>query len=156
MEEWLAGIGPRFEPAIRGAIEREIAPPTAGPVTPAESPTPEWLAPKWQDEHCFTALVIALRRVDRNSTKGPNAWRAAAAWAAVINVARLLRQLDDRWTDNDWKRINLTPIDYWKKTEAVKRTESQTLSRWLQLNLVSEKHRAGNDGGGMMTPGRIP
>lgn len=100
------------------------------------TPREPWLNKEWQETHSFTALIEALRELDRLALNSPRAWQARAAWEAVVGVSELVRRISG-WTDHRWEAIYHAGLDHWLRPKYGKRTEAKMLrarfSRQLRL-----------------------
>ena len=105
-------------------------------------PRPDWLNPEWQERRAFTAMVQALKELDRIPPQSLSAWRARVAWEAVIGASRVIRGVAG-WDDSQdvgprpgrWRKIFEGPIDHWKVAKFGRRTEAETLKERLQIEL---------------------
>lgn len=101
---------------------------------PAIKSKPEWLDPEWQATHAFTAMVEALRRLERIPPRGRGAWRTRIAWEAVLEASKAVRDIAG-WGDAQWKMVHDKKLDHWLRPRPARRGEPETLTERLQIEL---------------------
>lgn len=94
-----------------------------------------WLDPEWQATHTFTAMVYALRRLEKLPARGPQAWKTRVGWEAMMAGAKVLLAVAG-WTDADWKELFERRADQWRRPKRGDRSEAETLSERLQIELL--------------------
>jgi transcriptional regulator with XRE-family HTH domain len=113
-----------------GTVAEGVAP---WPASPSSIPDqrPVYERAEYHERRAFTALVDALRQLDRIDTRDPQAWRARIAWQAVVGASTIVRELAG-WKDEDWKRLHDDRVDYWRKAPKWRRSEEKTAAEWMQ------------------------
>lgn len=99
---------------------------------------PEWQDREWQQTHAFTALVEALRDLERIPMTSVNAWRARIAWETVLSAGEVVRTLSS-WKDRDWERIHRKGLDHWLRPKFGSRAERTMLKERLSIQLELEE-----------------
>jgi transcriptional regulator with XRE-family HTH domain len=95
-----------------------------------------WLDKEWQATHSFTALVEALRELEViEPTNHLHAWLTRLAWEAVLAAADIVLKVHGKWSEANWKEIYDRRLDHWLRPKFGRRSERETLSQWLQVEL---------------------
>ena len=94
----------------------------------------DWQDQEWQATHSFTAMVEALRRLERFSATDARAWQTRLAWEAVLSAAEIVLKIAG-WTDAEWRRVYEEGLDHWLRPKRGRRSEQELLTERLQTEL---------------------
>jgi len=94
----------------------------------------EWQDQEWQAIHSFTAMVEALRHLERYPATDVRAWKARLAWEAVLSAAEIVLKISG-WTEAEWRRVYEERLDHWLRPRRGRRSEQELLTERLQTEL---------------------
>jgi len=101
---------------------------------PEAPPVPEHLRKEWQATHSFTAMVEALRHLERIPPTDVRAWQTRLAWEAVLSAAEIVLK-SAGWTEAEWRRVFEERLDHWLRPKRGRRSEQELLTERLQIEL---------------------
>jgi transcriptional regulator with XRE-family HTH domain len=133
VSRWLSGeMRSRLEKAVRFAILSRVASKSEATDPPQDKPI--WMRAERRETRMFTAMVSALRRLERLSPKSPQAWKTRVAWEAMLGGSRIVLDLAS-WSDKDWRELFESGRDLWLRPEPGYRPEEETLRERLQSEI---------------------